>query len=412
MSSVTFTAEAESTGLALPIRLPLQRVAAIDAFRGLTILAMVFVNTLQTARGIPAWLHHAPEDVSGMTFADVIFPAFMFIVGMSIPFATAQRLGGGETLWQVGRHVLTRTLGLLVLGVFMVNGEEFYNEDAMPISEGLWSLMFYASALLVWGMYRFPNKRLAAALRFTGMAGLVTLALLFRGGEDDGALFSPHWWGILGRIGWAYLFASGIFLLVRGRMQPLIAAIVCCILYYCIGNLESVQSSQILGLLAAGTENAVHTAIVLSGILTALLFFDARGEGLPRRFSAALLLALMLLVIGILLEPYYGISKDEATPSWALYSAAICVALFAFLYWLVDLRRADGWTRFLQPAAASPLLTYMIPNMIWAAMLTLHLQWPPLLGAGVPALVWGVVYACLILALAAGLYRMRIRLHL
>ena len=158
MSSVTFTAEAESTGLLLPLRLPLRRVLAIDAFRGLTILAMIFVNTLEDVEGMPSWLYHTPENSDGMTFPDLVFPAFLFIVGMSIPFATAQRLAAGDTVWLLMRHVLMRTLGLLVLGVFMVNAEEGYNEQAMPLSIGLWSLLFYTSALMVWGIYRFQNK--------------------------------------------------------------------------------------------------------------------------------------------------------------------------------------------------------------------------------------------------------------
>ena len=208
MSSVTFTAEAESTGLPLPLRLPLRRVLAIDAFRGLTILAMIFVNTLDDVQGMPSWLYHTPENVDGMTFPDLVFPAFLFIVGMSIPFATAQRLAAGDTVWHLTRHVLLRTLGLLVLGVFMVNAEAGYNEEAMPLSIGLWSLLFYASALMVWGVYRFQNKVLATALRVAGVVGLVVLAFMFRGGEDGSVRLSPQWWGILGLIGWSYLFPA------------------------------------------------------------------------------------------------------------------------------------------------------------------------------------------------------------
>ena len=158
MSSVTFAAEAESTGLSFPIRLPLQRVLAIDAFRGLTILLMIFVNALEGVHGMPSWLYHTPDNVDGMTVPDVVFPAFLFIVGMSIPFATAGRLAAGDTFWQLARHVLTRTLGLLVLGVFMVNAEDGYNEEAMSLSIGLWSLLFYASALMVWSVYPFQTR--------------------------------------------------------------------------------------------------------------------------------------------------------------------------------------------------------------------------------------------------------------
>jgi predicted acyltransferase len=412
MSSVTFVADAESTGLLLPLRLPLRRVLAIDAFRGLTILAMIFVNTLEDVQGMPSWLYHTPENSVGMTFPDLVFPAFLFIVGMSIPFATAQRLAAGDTFWQLLRHVLIRTLGLLVLGVFMVNAEEGYNEQAMPISIGLWSLLFYASALMVWGVYRFQNKVLAAALRVAGVAGLVALALLFRGGEDGSVRLSPQWWGILGLIGWSYLFASAMYLVGRGRVLPLVIGLLISVIYYCLGQLDGIQSSHILQLLTAQSGNAAHISIVLCGVITTLFFFNTSADATPQRFGSALLLAAALLILGALLQPYYGVSKTEATPSWALYSAVVCVALFAFLYWLIDLKGAQGWTAFLRPAAANPLLIYMIPNIVCALMKSLHLEFPAPLTQGLTGLLWAVAFAFVVMALGAGLQRMHIRLQL
>jgi len=405
MSSVTFAADAESTGALLPLR----RVLAIDAFRGLTILAMIFVNELNSVEGMPSWLYHTPDDANGMTFPDLVFPAFLFIVGMSIPFATAQRLAAGDTLWQVSRHVLTRTLGLLILGVFMVNAEEGYNEQAMPLSIGLWSLLFYASALLVWGVYEFQNKALAVALRVAGVAGLVTLALLFRGGEDGTLRLSPQWWGILGLIGWSYLFASAMYQLGRGRVLPLMISLLLLLIYYCFAQMDAVQSSPILHLLARQSENAVHTSIVLCGVVTTLFFFNASGEGTAQRFGSALLLLVALFTLGALMQPYYGVSKTDATPSWALYSAALCVVLFAFLYWLIDLKGAQGWTGFLRPAAANPLLIYIIPCIVEALMKCLHLELPEPLTEGLTGLTWAAVYAFIVLALA---HRMRFRMQL
>src|SRR5271170_2060484 len=62
------------------------RIASVDALRGLTILLMIFVNDL--GPGAPSWMHHIqPPNADGMTLADVVFPAFLFIVGISIPLA-------------------------------------------------------------------------------------------------------------------------------------------------------------------------------------------------------------------------------------------------------------------------------------------------------------------------------------
>lgn len=94
------------------------RVLSIDAFRGITILVMIFVNALADVNGIPSWMKHAHADEDRMTFVDAVFPAFLFIVGMSIPFAINNRLAKGDSWQKIQYHILWRTLGLLVLGVF------------------------------------------------------------------------------------------------------------------------------------------------------------------------------------------------------------------------------------------------------------------------------------------------------
>ncbi|HNM46837.1 MAG TPA: DUF5009 domain-containing protein, partial [Candidatus Sumerlaeota bacterium] len=73
------------------------RIASIDAFRGFVITAMVFVNSVAEKKGIPGWMEHVPQGVEGMTFADVVFPAFLFIVGMVIPVAYERRRERGDS---------------------------------------------------------------------------------------------------------------------------------------------------------------------------------------------------------------------------------------------------------------------------------------------------------------------------
>src|SRR6266550_2078323 len=137
------------------------RVLSIDAFRGITILVMIFVNELAGVSGVPPWMKHMPADADAMTFVDVVFPAFLFIVGMSIPFALNYRLSKGDTPFQLFKHITSRTIGLLVLGVFMVNAEDGYNEEAMGMSIYLWSLLFYIAVILVWNVYTFKTKEWA-----------------------------------------------------------------------------------------------------------------------------------------------------------------------------------------------------------------------------------------------------------
>jgi predicted acyltransferase len=390
-----------------------KRVLAIDAFRGITILVMIFVNTLAGVRGMPWWMEHMPADVDGMTFVDVVFPAFLFIVGMSIPFALAQRLQNGDNNWLLQKHIVQRAFGLIVLGVFMVNAEEGYNEQAMGMSIYLWSLLFYGCAILVWNVYRTERKNLVTALRVVGVIGLLILGFMFRGGADGNVRLAPQWWGILGLIGWAYLLACIAYQLSKGRIVPLQGALAFCVAYYCIGHSDVIKDMPLLQLLLSQSDDASHTSIVLCGVICALIFFDENAQTLTViRFRRATIFAATLSIVGFVLRPYFKISKIYATPTWCLYSAAICITLFAILYWLIDLQKAERWTAFFRPAASNPLLTYIIPYIVYAWMQYAHWSFPAVFAEGLPGLLWSAAYAIGVMALVIGLNRMKIKLQL
>src|SRR5690606_24406876 len=166
-----------STSLSAP-----NRLASIDVLRALTMVLMIFVNDLWSLRDIPNWLGHVARGVDGMGLADTIFPAFLFIVGMSLPFAINARVKKGASTWQLIQHVLVRTVALLVMGVFLVNGESIH-AAAMPIPRGMWNPLCCIAFILIWNTY--PHTRgnaLIYGLRGLGIAILLTLALLYRGG--------------------------------------------------------------------------------------------------------------------------------------------------------------------------------------------------------------------------------------
>lgn len=391
-----------------------QRIRSIDAFRGITILVMIFVNDVSGVSGIPGWMKHKAADADAMTFVDVVFPAFLFIVGMSLPFAINNRLKKGDSFLKLQGHILWRTLGLLVLGVFMVNGESGCNEEAMGMSGAVWSLLFYGCAILVWNVYRFKNKTWSWLLRITGAIGLVLLGLVYRGGEDGSQRLSPHWWGILGLIGWAYLFSCTIYQLLRGKIIFLLLAIIVCIAWYTISRSDAMKGISIWQWMAARSGHAAHTSIVLCGIVLSLLFFD---EGIIKktslRFVYAGLFALATIIAAYLLRPYYTISKIYASPSWCLYSVAICTILFSILYWLTDVKKMDRWTAFFQPAAANPLLVYILPGIIMYLQIWLGLHFMPAsFHEGLLGITWSLCYAVFVMVLAMGLNKLKIRLQL
>src|ERR1700757_3554393 len=97
------------------------RVAAIDIFRGLTMAVMIFVNALSEVRGLPWWTYHARANVDVMTYVDMVFPFFLFAVGMSLPLSVAQRLKRNSSFLPMWGHVAVRVLGLIVLGEILAN---------------------------------------------------------------------------------------------------------------------------------------------------------------------------------------------------------------------------------------------------------------------------------------------------
>ncbi|HAH24493.1 MAG TPA: DUF5009 domain-containing protein, partial [Prolixibacteraceae bacterium] len=80
------------------------RILSIDVMRGLTLFLMLFVNDLFEP-GVPAWMVHAKGNVDGMGLADWVFPGFLFMVGMAIPYAIGSRIKNGETKLKVFLHI-------------------------------------------------------------------------------------------------------------------------------------------------------------------------------------------------------------------------------------------------------------------------------------------------------------------
>jgi predicted acyltransferase len=389
-----------------------ERKLSIDAFRGITILVMIFVNELAGIRDIPTWMKHMPKDADEMSFVDVVFPAFLFIVGMSIPFAINNRYARGCSFMQVQQHILFRTLGLLTLGFFMVNAEGDYDEKAMGISINLWAILFYLAVILIWKVYYTSSKWIVYTMRALGFIILILLALVYKG--KDGGSISPRWWGILGLIGWAYLFACIFYQLTQGNKYCLMMVIAGCIGFYAIGKMPVVENSNRWNWISDRFREAAHTAIVLCGVVLTLLFFDnAKTATVQRRFINAAVFAALLFTSGYFLRPSYKISKVYATPTWSLYCAALCVLLFMFLYWLIDRKGIQKWTTFFKPGASNPLLTYILPDIIYymAAIGGISL-FPRSLRYGWPGLIWSLVFAVGVMGIVALLNRLKLKLQL
>ena len=406
---------------AVTTALSARRVRAIDAFRGLTILVMVFVNQLAGVSGVPQWARHMSADADAMSFVDVVFPAFLFIVGMSIPIALARRRAQGDDGAALQRHVLARTLGLLVLGLFMVNAEDGFDAASMPMTMGAWQLALYGCAFLVWGVHGRAARGGRDGWRTVGVLGLLVLADAYHGGHDGSAWMTHQWWGILGLIGWSYLISATVFLQCGGRLGGLLVAAAACIAYYAAGHAVDARAHPGWAAILCEPAMVCETSLTLLGVVTATLFF---GESTSMSMTAtsapssprprhAQLLALwgVLVAAGALLRPLYTISKIYGSPTWCLYSAAICIALFAALHWWIDVRGHARWTAFLTPVAANPLVAYLIPFIVAAALEAFHVELPDAFDHGATGVAFCVAFVAFVLG-ATALVTRRVRLQL
>jgi heparan-alpha-glucosaminide N-acetyltransferase len=388
------------------------RISSIDVFRALTVLVMIIVNQWGGVQGLPSWMKHMPADADAMSFVDVVFPAFLFIVGMSIPFALQQRQTLGDSWWQRLSHVLQRALGLIVIGVFMVNAEDGYHSASMVLPIAAWALLSYLAAFLIWGSVS-SGPALSKLWRVAGAGVLLVLALLYHGGAEGQDGMTAQWWGILGLIGWAYLIACLCFQLCHGRLPLLFVCLALCLAYFVAHAKPEVAAQPVLAALFSQPGHFSHAALVLCGCITALIFFDQtvqKNNG--QRFAAAIVFALVLAVIATLMRPEYKISKIYATPSWVLYSAAICILIFCALYRWIDVAGHAILPRLLAPVAANPLIAYLIPFILGAALQLAGLNLPTLLNSPVPGVLYALGFALLLALLVKKIAKAGIRLRI
>lgn len=367
---------------------PPPRWPAIDLLRGLTVAVMILVNQWAGVAGLPAWMKHMPADVDAMSFVDMVFPAFLFIVGMSLPFALQARLDAGGRGGAL-RHAAERCAALLVLGLFMVNAE--MAPAGFPASA--WLLAAFAGVFLVWGSVS-GGPLLGGPWRAAGVLLLVALAAVHPG-------MGVHWWGILGLIGWAYGLAALLFI---AAPAPLRLPLALAALPACVGWFHAMHP------LVGGGGHATHTLLVLAGMAAALLLHGRAASPQAPRF--ALLLAFLLLAAGFGLRSHWPLSKIHATPSWGLVCAGATLLLYLALRPLADGRAGRAAMAVLGDAARHPLLAYLIPFVLGALWALLPWQGPAALGAGWPGLAAGVAYLALVLLLLRLALRAGLRLRL
>jgi hypothetical protein len=222
---------------------------------------------------------------------------------------------------------------------------------------------------------------------------------------------TPSWWGILGLIGWAYLFSMILYRLSNNSLTIMISLFILLLLVLLGVRSESSSLPLSLDWLSSYRGHMSHTMIAVAGIICSLLLVrDNKAQTPTEKIRDIIIFGILLAIAGYFTQPFGGIAKIGATPAWSLYSAAICCFVFPLIFWLVDVKGIKQWSGFLKPAGENPLLTYILPYLI-AAILG-YSFWPEALSTGALGFIRAVVFTLLILALSGWLTKKGLRLHL
>ena len=279
------------------------RLLSVDALRGLTVAAMVLVNNPGTWRAVYPPLRHAPWH--GWTLTDVIFPFFVFIVGVAIPLALGPRIGSAGR-GAVVLRVVRRSLVIFALGIIL-NGFPEY----------------------AWATLRIP--------------------------------------GVLQRIAVCYLVAALIYLSTSTRAQALIASWLLVGYWLAMtmvpvpgsgagdlspaGNLAAYIDRAILGphiwqvAKVYDPEGILSTvpaaATALLGVLTGTWLRSGRGAGvIATRLAVA---GIVGVAVGELWSWWFPINKSLWTSSYVVLTAGFALTTLAACYWLIEIRGRRRW---------------------------------------------------------------------
>ncbi len=285
------------------------RLISLDVFRGIAIAGMILVNQAGVADRVYPFLAHA--DWNGCTVADLVFPFFLFIVGVAIAFSFSQYVeAGANPPASVYWRVLRRSLILFALGIFL-NGFWNYNWEKIRLM-GVLQRISVAYLLASLAVLKLPRKALWGLGIFLLVGYWIAMTLIPVPGYGANVLTREGNFG-------AYIDRLIIPMAHLYRADG----------YNSLGDPEGLFS----------TLPAVVT--VLSGYFT--------GEWLrQRRMDSNTSMDLVLfglgsLVIGIVWDAVFPINKKLWTSSYVMFTAGWALLVFAACYELIEVRKIRRW---------------------------------------------------------------------
>lgn len=356
------------------------RLISLDAFRGATIAAMILVNNSNFG-GKETFepLRHAQWH--GWTFADLVFPFFLWIVGVSLAFSFTRRMDEGANEHQLMLHTFRRAVLLFGLGL-LLNGFPTYNLET---------------------------------IRIPGVLQRIAVCYLV-----GAAIFIYTSWRT--QVYWIIGLSSSYWLMMTlipvpghgpGLLNP-------------IGNfaqyIDNLLMSGHLYRKVSDPEGLISTLPAISNLLFgALCGKFLQHEGLDAREKTIWMFVwgITLAVLAEILDYFMPINKNIWTPPYALLTSGYALLAFACCYWLIDVSSKKDWCGLLVIYGENSISIYVM-SMLFAKVLsmfgvsTLLFRWvfeviaPPKLAS----LLYAMMHVLVMYMVAWLLYRRRLILRL
>ena len=306
---------------------PRERLLALDVFRGATVASMLLVNNPGSWAAIYPPLAHAAWH--GWTPTDLIFPFFLFIVGVTTHLSAEARRARGDDEGAILRQVLTRGALIILFG---------------------WLL----AAFPLWPLTRITESRIPGVLPRIGLA-YIGAALLTRRGSLQGqvitlvALLYGYWFAmtLLPVPGQGGIGAN----LIDDPSRSLAAWLDRLLLD---GHLwRSSRSWDPEGILS--TVPAIGTAML--GVFTGRWL--SSGRPLAERLNGLFVAGAIAMMLGLMWHWSFPINKSLWTSSYVLFTGGLAAVSIATIMWITDVQRVTKWTGFFVTYGLNPMVAFL-----------------------------------------------------
>jgi predicted acyltransferase len=326
-------------------QLPKHRLLAIDALRGITITAMILVNNPGSWSYIYSPLKHAQWH--GWTITDLIFPFFVFIVGISIHISVSRQLSTGIPKALVLKHAAIRMIKLILLGWFLAL---FYYNFTQPdynwFEQRFFSIRFMGVlqriglVYFISVMFALYCRTVARALCFLAILIVYWLALTLIPYSDPSG---NHYLGLLDHGNNLSAWLDNTIFAAKH-------------LYYGQAKPFAFDPEGLLSTLPA-------VATCLSGIMVGQ-WLMLTTKTIQFKSLGLFSIGLLFIIFAELLAPYFPINKALWTSSYVLLSSGYACAVLGILLWIIDLRNYKNWTAPFIVFGANSIAFFMFAGIV------------------------------------------------